>query len=173
MPNVRNIKAVEELEERFRQNPIAFLTDYRGLTVSDLANLRRRLREAGVDYRVAKNTLIQIAAKRVGLSGLEPYLAGPTAVAFTAADEIEAARALSEFARISRILTLKGGIIGRRAISSEEVSELAALPGKAQVQANLVGAVQGPMASLAGVLTNVLSGVVYALDQREKQLQPA
>ncbi len=173
MPNARNVKAVAELEERFRRHPTAFLTDYRGLTVSDLATLRRRLREAGVDYRVAKNTLIQIAAKRVGLTGLEPYLTGPTAIAFTAADEIEAARALSEYARVSRILTLKGGIIGRRAISSEEVSELAALPGRAQVQANLVGAVQGPMASLAGVLTNVLSGIVYALEQREKQLQPA
>jgi large subunit ribosomal protein L10 len=173
MPSTRNLKAVEELEERFRRNPYVFLADYRGLTVSDLAALRRRLREAGVEFHVAKNTLLRIAAERAGLTGLERYLKGPTAVAFATTSEIDAARALSEYARTSRILTLKGGMIGRLPITSEDVAELAALPGKPQVQANLVGAVQGPMASLVGVLTNALSGIVYALDQREKQLQLA
>src|SRR6185437_9156914 len=173
MPNERNVEAVAELEAKLRENPVVFLTDYRGLTVTDLANLRRQLREAGVDYRVAKNTLIDIAAKRAGLTGLEPYLSGPTAIALTTWNEIAAARALSDFARISRILTIKGGFLGNHAISGDDVAELATFPGKDQVQANLVGAVQGPMANLIGVLTNALSGIVYALDQREQQLQPA
>jgi len=173
LPNVRNVEAVTELEAKFRENPVVFLTDYRGLTVSNLAQLRRQLREAGVDYRVAKNTLIQIAMQRAGLPGLEPLLAGPTAVAFAEGNEIAAARALSDFARVSRILTIKGGILARQALSVEEVAELAALPGKEQVRANLAGAVQGPLASVVGVLNNALSSIVYALDQREKQLQPA
>ena len=173
MPNARNVEAVAELEARLRENSVLFLTDYRGLTVTDLANLRRQLREAGVDYRVAKNTLIDIAARRIGLTGLEPYLTGPTAVALATGNEVAAAKALTDFARISRILTIKGGVLGKHAISSEDVAELATLPSKDQVQANLVGAVQGPMANLMGVLTNALSGIVYALDQREKQLQPA
>lgn len=173
MPNVKNVGAVAELEAKLRENPIVFLTDYRGLTVTDLATLRRQLREAGVEFRVAKNTLIDLAAKRVGLTGLEPYLAGPTAVAFATSNEIAAARTLADFARVSRILAIKAGILGRQAISAEEVTELAALPGTEQVHANLVGATQGPMASLIGVLTNAMSGIVYALDQREKQLEPA
>src|SRR5579885_2222843 len=173
MPNERNIEAVAELEATLRENPVLFVTDYRGLTVTDLANLRRQLREAGVEYRVAKNTLIDIAAKRIGLTGLEPYLTGPTAIALSNGNEVAAARALTEFARISRILTVKGGILGKHAVTSEEVAELAALPGTEQVHANLVGAVQGPLANLTGLLTNALSGIVYALDQREQQLQPA
>lgn len=173
MPNPKNIQAVQELEREFATHPVVFLTDYRGMSVADLANLRRQLRQAGVEYRVAKNTLLAIAARRAGVTGLDRFLTGPTAVAFAADNEIAAARALADFARVSRNLALKGGVLGRQVISSEEVAELAALPGKAEVKANLVGAIQGPVAGLVGVLTSALSGIVYALEQREKQLQPA
>lgn len=173
MPNAHNVEEVAALEAKFRQYPIVFLTDYRGLTVSNLADLRRQLREAGVEYHVAKNTLLGLAAKRAGLPSLEQHLAGPTAVAFASENEIAAARALATFARVSRIMTVKGGVLGKQAISAEEVTELAELPGKPAVQATMVGALQGPLANLAGVLNNALSGIVYALDQREKQLQPA
>lgn len=171
MPNPRNVQALAELEAKLRQNPVVFLTDYRGLTVADLSKLRKQLREAGVDYHVAKNTLIEIAARRLGLKGLEPYLAGPTAIALAPGSEITAARMLADFARTSRVLTIKAGVLGQHAISSEEVAELAALPGRTEVQANLVGAVQGPMAALVGTLTSALASIVYALSQREKQLQ--
>lgn len=173
MPNPKNVQEVQELEHAFATHPFVFLTDYRGMTVAELANLRRQLRQAGVDYRVAKNTLLAIAAGRVGVTGLERFLAGPTAVAFATENEIAAARALTDFARLSRNLAIKGGLLGRQVIASEEVAELAALPGKAEVKANLVGAIQGPLAGLVGVLTSALSGIVYALEQREKQLQPA
>ncbi len=173
MPNKKNIAEVEALEKRFRENPVVFLTEYRGLKVSDLANLRRQLREVGVDYRVAKNTLLAIAAREAGRPGMEKMLEGPTAVAFSAGDEIVAARTLTDFARTSRILALKGGMLGPQVISGEEVTELAALPGRGQIQANLVGAVQGPLASVYNVVNSVLVSVVHALDEREKQLQPA
>jgi large subunit ribosomal protein L10 len=173
MPNARNIESVAELEVRFREARNVFLTDYRGLTVSDLANLRRQLRENGVDYRVAKNTLLLIAAQRAGLDGLGALLTGPTAVGFASGDEIAAARALSDFARISRIMVVKGGVLGGQVISAADVTQLATLPGRPQVQADLVGAVQGPMASVIGVLNGALSGIVHALEERTKQLQPA
>ena len=173
MPNKKNVASVEELEERFRESPVVLLTEYRGLKVSDLANLRRQLREAGVDYRIAKNTLLAIAAREAGRPGMEAMLEGPTAVAFSTGDEIQAARTLADFARTSRILTLKGGLLGQQVISSEDLTQLAALPGRSQVQADLVGAVQAPLASVYSVLNSALASIVYALEEREKQLQPA
>ncbi len=173
VPSKRNIEAVAELEGKFRRTPTVFLTDYRGLTVAELANLRRQLREVGVDYRVAKNTLTLLAAQRAGIAGLGPMLAGPTAIAFVGGDAAAAARALTDFARTSRILTVKGGVLERQVLSGEDVQEVARLPSREQLRADLAGAVQGPLASLIGVLNGALSGIVHALEERAKQLQPA
>jgi large subunit ribosomal protein L10 len=173
LPSPRNIESVAELEAVFQKSPNVLVTDYRGLTVNDLANLRNRLYEANVEYKVAKNTLTLIAAKRVGVNGLEPFLAGPTALAFILGDEIAAAKVLTDFARTSRILTVKGGVVSRMALGPEEVENLAKLPGRPQLQADLVGAVQGPMAGVLGALNAALSGVARALEERVKQLEPA
>ena len=173
MPNARNVESVAELEAKFKQNLVILLSDYRGLTVSNLAQLRRELREIGVDFRVAKNTLLLLAANRAGVVGMDGLLTGPTAVAFATENETAAARALADFARTSRILTVKGGVLGRQVITAEQAALLATLPPKPQLQADLVGAVQGPMANMVNVLNGVLSSIVHALDQREKQLQPA
>jgi large subunit ribosomal protein L10 len=163
----------DDLEERFRRNPTVFLTDYRGLKVADLANLRRQLREVGVDYRVSKNTLTRIASERAGINGLAPLLAGPTAVAFVGGDVSASARALLDFARISRIMTVKGGILGSQVLSADDVTEVSRLPATPQLQADLVGSVQGPLASVIGGLNGALSGIVHALEERAKQLEPA
>jgi large subunit ribosomal protein L10 len=173
MPNVKNVESVGKLTERFRKTRTVYLTDYRGLKVSDLATLRRQLREVGVDYHVAKNTLLHIAAERAGISGLGPLLTGPTAVAFASGDEIAAARALTDYARTSRILTIKGGFLGTQVLTGEDVADVAKLPAKAQLQADLAGALQGPLAGLLGVLNGALSGVVHALEERVKQLESA
>ncbi|HLZ07763.1 MAG TPA: 50S ribosomal protein L10 [Chloroflexota bacterium] len=173
MPNARNLEFVKELEIKFKKTRTVFLTDFRGLSVSDLANLRRQLREVGVDFRVAKNTLALIAADRAGLSGLNELLKGPTAIAFASGDEAATAKALSDYARVSRILTVKGGILGSQVLSAEDVADVSRLPAKAQLHADLVGAVQGPAASLIGVLNSALSTVVHVLDERVKQLEAA
>lgn len=173
MPNAKNRGEVGELEQKFQNSDFLLLTDYRGLKVGDLASLRRQLRERGAEYHVAKNTLALIAANNLGITGLDRLLSGPTAIALGTGDEIGVAKALTDFARTSRILAVKGGVIGRTVIGAEEVTELAGLPGKPQVQADLVGAVQGPIASLIGVLNGALSGIVHALDERAKQLEPA
>ncbi len=173
MPNRRNLDTVEVLEEKFRQSPTVYLTDYRGLKVTDLANLRRQLREIGVEYVVAKNTLARIAAESVGVNGLDVLLAGPTALAFVSGEPGPAAKALLDFARVSRIMTVKGGVLGPQVLSGDDVSSVASLAPKPQLQADLVGAVQGPMANLIGVLNGALSALVHALEERSKQLEPA
>jgi large subunit ribosomal protein L10 len=160
----------EDLEQRFRRCPTVFLTDYRGLKVSDLAGLRRQLRDVGVDYRVSKNTLIRIASERAGVAGLAPLLAGPTAVAFVSGDVSASARALLDYARTSRILTVKGGVLGSQVLSADDVGDVSKLSATTQLQADLVGSVQGPLASLIGVLNGALSGIVHALEERSKQL---
>jgi large subunit ribosomal protein L10 len=173
MPNARNLEFVKDLEVKFRNTRTVFVTDYRGLKVSDLANLRRQLRELGVDFRVAKNTLALIAADRSGLTGLGALLKGPTAIAFASGDVSATAKALGDYARVSRIFTVKGGALGSQILSAEDVVEVAKLPAKKQLQADLVGVVQGPAAGLIGVLNGALSSMVHALDERAKQLEPA
>jgi len=173
MPNDRNLEFVKELEVKFQNTRTVFLTDYRGLTVADLANLRRQLRDVGVDFRVAKNTLALIAADRAGLKGLDALLKGPTAIAFSSGDEAATAKALGDFARVSRILAVKGGILGTQVLTADDVAEVAKLPAKAQLQADLVGSVQGPAAGLIGILNGALSSIAHALDERAKQLGPA
>jgi large subunit ribosomal protein L10 len=173
MPNARNIEFVRELENKFKKTRTVFLTDYRGLTVADLANLRRQLRDVGVDFRVAKNTLALIAANRAGLTGLGKLLTGPTAIAFAGGDEAATAKALGDFARTSKILTVKGGLLGSQILSADDVVEVAKLPPKPQLQADLVGVIQGPAAGLISVLNGALSAIVHALDERANQLEPA
>jgi len=173
LPNARNIESVTELEAEFQKTSNVLVTDYRGLKVTDLANLRTALYQADVEYKVAKNTLTRIAAEKAGVNGLAPLLAGPTALAFIRGDEVAAARVLTDFARTSRILTVKGGVVSRMVLGPEDVEELARLGPRPQLQADLVGAIQGPMAGVLGAVNAALSGVARALEERAKQLESA
>lgn len=161
---------IDELADKLSRSSIAIVTDYRGLTVADMQTLRRRLREAGVEYAVAKNTLTRFAAERVNKSAMNADLEGPTAIAFAYEDPAAAARTLQDYLRTSRILRVKGAILGDRRLSAEDVEGLASLPPKAQLQARVVGTVQGPMASLLGTINGLLSQIAYVVDQRVGQL---
>lgn len=161
---------IEELADKLSRSSIAIVTDYRGLTVADMQTLRRGLRDVGVEYSVAKNTLTRFAAERVNKSAMNPDLEGPTAIAFAYEDPAAAARAVQDYLRTSRILRVKGAILGGRRLAPDEVEGLAALPSKAQLQARVVGTVQGPMASLLGTFNGLLSQIVYVVDQRVGQL---
>lgn len=168
----KDVKAAQiaELADRLGRCSIAIVTDYRGLTVSELADLRRRLRGANVEYRVAKNTLTRFAAERAGQDAITAFLEGPTAIAFGLGDPVEAAKALEDYARTARVFAIKGGVLGGRRLDRKELQSLAELPGKPQLQARLVGTIQGPMASLVGTLNGLLSQIVYILEQRTQQL---
>jgi len=160
---------VETLRAWLRHAAAAILTDYRGLTVSELSQLRARLREAGAEYRVVKNTLLRRAVEALGISGLEPYLGGPTAVAVSREDPVAPARALVEFVRQMRKLEIKAALVEGRVLSAEQVRALAEMPPRAQMRALALGALKAPLYGLAGVLGGLPRNLVYALDQIRKQ----
>lgn len=168
-PRPDKVAEVEALEERLRNSSIVILTDYRGLTVGEIGALRGKLRGASLEYRVAKNTLLGRAAERVGVVGLEPHLSGPTAVVFGNDDPGVPARMLQEFIRQFRKLEIKGGVVEGQALDAAGVQALATLPGKMELLARVVGAVQGPLYSLVTVLNAAPRGLVTALDAIRKR----
>jgi large subunit ribosomal protein L10 len=167
------VTQVEAIGVWLREAAAAILTDYRGLNVGELGTLRAKLREAGAEYRVVKNTLLRRAAAALGIAGLDPYLEGPTAVAISRDDPVAPAKALQEFIRQMRKLEVKGALVEGRVMDADQVKTLADLPGKAQMRARVLGALQGPAFSLVGVLTVVKRKLVYALDQVRKQKETA
>jgi large subunit ribosomal protein L10 len=169
MPNPEKEASVGELAEKIRRAKLLVITDYRGLTVRDLAALRRQLRPLQTDYVVAKNTLLRIAARENDVADADALLAGPTAVAFCYDDIVGTAKALTEFARTSRILSVRGGVLDGSVIAPDEISRLATLPPIEQLRAEVVGAIGGPLAAVVGVLNGVLQSVVGTLEARVEQ----
>ena len=171
MPTPKKAAAIEELEEQLRGLKALVLTDYRGLPTPELNQLRVRLREAGAEYRIVKNTLLTIAAQRLGIEGVEPLLEGPTAMAYSTTEDAKVAKALLDYIRVSRSqLKVKGGVLGTSVLEGAEVESLAALPPKADLQARLVGNIQGALGGFVGVLNAALSELVSVFDERAKQL---
>jgi large subunit ribosomal protein L10 len=172
-PRPEKVAEVQDLEQRLRSSPVVILTDYRGLTVSEIRALRSRLREAALEYRVAKNTLLTRAARQAGLPALSAYLSGPTAVVFGRDDPGTPSRILQEFIRQYRKLTIKGGVVEGQALGAEAVQSLATLPGKAELLARVVGLVQAPLRGLVGVLAAPPRQLATALDALRKQREEA
>ena len=147
MPNAEKVAAVAELTERFKDSSGAVLTEYRGLTVAQLAELRRTL-EDNATFAVVKNTLTKIAVDRGGLAEqLSSLLAGPSAIAFVDGDVVEAAKGLRDFAKANPLLVIKGGVLDGKAITPAEIIRLADLEPREVLLAKLAGAMK---ASLAG-----------------------
>ncbi len=170
MPTPEKAAAIDELTAKLGRAKLAVVTDYRGLTVRDLATLRRQLRAFQVEYSVAKNTLLRIAARNNGMDGADTMLEGPTAIAFCYEDVVGPAKALSDFARTSRILNVRGGILDGKVVGAEDISRLATIPPIEQLHAEVVGAINGPAASLVGVLNGVLQMMVGTLEARNEQM---
>jgi large subunit ribosomal protein L10 len=167
------VAAVEDLERRLRASAVVILTDYRGLTVDEIGTLRGRLREAHVEYRVAKNTLLALAAERCGVADLARFLTGPTAVAFGRDDPGVPARVLQEFIRQFRKLVIKGGMIAGEAVDADGVRVLAALPSRGELLARAVGAIQAPLRGLVMVLSAPARSLVIALEALRAQREGA
>lgn len=164
------VQEVEALRQQLGQAAATILTDFRGLTVSEIAQLRSKLREAGVEYKVVKNTLLQRAAQGVGIEGLASLLQGPTAVAFSRADPVAPAKLLLEFIRQMRKLEIKGGVVEGRVVTADQIKRLAEVPSRAQLLSSALGSMKSPLVGLVGVLTGLQRNLVYALDQiRQKQ----
>lgn len=161
--------AVSEIQEKLQRSQAVVIADYRGLNVQEVTELRKRLREAGVEYKVSKNTLTSRAAKAVSIEGLDTYLSGPTALAFGYNDPVTAAKILSTFAKDHKHLELKGGILEGKVIDFNAVKALADLPSREVLLTQVVGMMQAPLRGMATVLSGPMRNFVYALEAIRKQ----
>jgi large subunit ribosomal protein L10 len=168
MPTARKETAVQELRDRLAEAPNLFLTDYQGLTVEDITNLRGALRKDGVSYAVVKNTLFRIAGGDVAKE-LDAYLAGPTGIVFAGADPVAPAKALRTFAEATKKLSVKAAWIDGRVASAAEVDALSKVPPRIELLARLVGSVASPIRGLLTVLSGNQSGLVRALNAIREQ----
>jgi large subunit ribosomal protein L7/L12 len=162
--------AIDTLVERLGRAEIAVLTEYRGLSVSDLQDLRGRLRPLGVDYVVAKNTLTRFAAERTGRTGIVDDLVGPTAIAF-GRDPVATAKALQDYTRVNRTFLLKAALLGDRRIDLKEVEQLATLPPAEQLRGRVFGMIVSPLQRTVSVLSAPLAGLARVLAARREQLE--
>jgi large subunit ribosomal protein L10 len=150
--------AVAELTEQFKNSAATVLTEYRGLTVAEITELRRAL-GAQTKYSVSKNTLAKRAATDAGIEGLGELFAGPTALAFIAGDPVEAAKGLRAFARTNQALVIKGGVFEGKAITADEVNKIADLESREVLLAKLAGAMKGNLTKAAGLFQAPLAQV--------------
>ena len=168
--------AVAELKDSFTNAAAAVLTEYRGLTVKNLQELRRSLGE-NATYAVAKNTLTTIAAREAGIDGLETQLSGPTAIAFISGDVATVAKGLRDFAKANPHLVIKGGVMDGRVLDAEGVKKLADLESREVLLAKLAGAMNGNLAKAAGLFAAPLSQAARVLaalsDQKQAGAAPA
>ena len=150
--------AVADIAEQFRDSTATLITEYRGLTVANLADLRRSL-GASATYSVAKNTLIKRAASEAGIEGLDDLFAGPTAIAFVTGEPVDAAKAIKTFAREHKALVIKGGYMDGRALSVSEVERIADLESREVLLAKLAGAMKANLSKAAGLFNAPASQV--------------
>jgi large subunit ribosomal protein L10 len=161
-PRAEKVAVVDEVRERFGGSSAALLTEYRGLNVASLAQLRRSLREAGGEMKVYKNTLVRFAARDLGLD-IEDLLTGPTAIAFVDGDPVNVAKALRDFAKTNPALVVKGGLLGDKTLSAAETQALADVEPREVLLAKLAGALAAPMVQFAGLLQALPRNFAYGL----------
>ena len=154
---------VAELTEEFRSSSAAVLTEYRGLTVSQITELRRSLRGVA-NYAVVKNTLTRIAARDAGIEGFDEMLAGPSAIAFIKGDPVEGAKGLKKFAKENPLLVLKGGFMDGRILSASDISKLPDLESREVLLSKLAGAMKASMAQAASLFAAPLSQAARTMD---------
>ncbi|MGI9023568.1 MAG: 50S ribosomal protein L10 [Acidimicrobiales bacterium] len=169
-PKPEKVAVVDEVRERMSSANATLLTEYRGLKVEELAALRQSVRAAGGDYKIYKNTLVRLAVADLGLEGLDDLLVGPTAVAFVDGDAVLVAKALKEFSKTAPNLVVKGGVLGRTALTAADAGALADVAPREVVLAQLAGAFAAPLRQFAGLLAalprNFAYGLSALLDQR-------
>jgi large subunit ribosomal protein L10 len=166
--------AVADIAEQFTGSTATLITEYRGLTVANLAELRRSL-AGSATYAVAKNTLIKRAASQAGIEGLDELFIGPTAIAFVTGEPVDAAKAIKKFAKDNKALVIKGGYMDGHALTVAEVERIADLESRDVLLAKLAGAMKGNLAKAAGLFSAPASQVarLAAALQEKKASEPA
>lgn len=162
-PRPEKVAVVDEVRERLSSSSAVLLTEYRGLKVGELAELRRSLRAAGGDYKIYKNTLVRFAARELEIDGVEEMLVGPTAVAFVEGDVAAVAKALRDYSRTNPNLVVKGGVLGSKALSADDAKALAELPSRDVLLARFAGGLAAPLQQFAGLLQALPRNLAYGL----------
>ena len=168
MPTQAKVVAVEDLKARFNGVKTVVLTEYRGLTVQQLSDLRKQLRAVSAEYKIVKNRLARLAVASSELEGLSGHLNGPTGLIISKQDAVAVAKALHAFARTNQALAIKAGFVEGQVLPPAGLKALADLPSKDALRSQLVGALQGAMAQLVGLLSAPQRELVYVLQQRGK-----
>jgi large subunit ribosomal protein L10 len=178
MPRPEKVQAVADIKEGLEGAEAVFLTEYRGLTVKAVQELRASLRASGAEYKVVKMTLARRAADDAGITGLDKHLLGPTALAFAKRDPVATAKALKEFAKTHEVFVMKAGVLSGNILSPEEVSRLAEIEPREVLLAKIAGAAKAPLTQAAGLFAsfnrNAASMFKQLLDKKESgEVAPA
>lgn len=168
MPTQAKVESVGTLRERLGAAKTVVLTEYRGLSVQQLSDLRRQLKGAAAEYKVVKNRLARLAVKGSALDALGEHLKGPTGLVLTKLDPVAVAKALQTFVKTNSQLHIKLGLVEGRVVQPGELKALADLPSREQLRSQLVGALQGPMAQLVSLLQAPLREIAHVLEARSK-----
>jgi large subunit ribosomal protein L10 len=162
-PRADKVAVVQEIGTKLADAQAVFVTEYRGLTVSQLAGVRNALRPADAELAVYKNTLAKLAVREAGLDGLDELLVGPTALTFVRGDVAGAAKALRDSSKTLPSLVIKGGVLGTATLSESDVLVLADLPSRDELLARFAGALQAPLVKTAGLLQALPRNFAYGL----------
>ena len=169
MPSVKNINSVKELTVKLDKAKAVYFTDYLGLDVVSVTKLRKNFVEKDVEFTVAKNTLIKLAAKELGISGVDEFLKGPTAVAFSYNEPTDPAKVIKEFLKNIDKPSVKGMIFDGEIFTSDQFDRVANLPSKEQLLSQLIGMINSPMSKLNSTLCGSVSGLLGTLTQLESK----
>jgi len=175
MPKPEKERIVDEIAEQLQQAQGIYLTDFTGLSVAEITELRNNFRNAGVEFRVVKNSLTRLSAQKAGMDNLIDYLTGPTALALGRDEPIAPARIVKEFAKKTEKPTIKVGLIEGQIIAPDEVESIINIPPREVLLGQVVGTFSAPMSDLVSVLTSLLSSFVSTLDaikfKKEKETE--
>lgn len=164
---------LQSYEELLAKAQMAVITSYQGLTVSELTGLRRELAKSGVEFHVIKNTLVHRILTEKGIASPDALWQGPNALGVAPADPVAAARVITNYARTEKRMSVKGGLLGNKLISEQELVFLATLPSREVLVAQVLGTLQSPISGLVNVLSAPIRGLVNVLDARVKQMEQA
>jgi large subunit ribosomal protein L10 len=173
VPTQEKIDSLVQLKEQLHDMKTAVLTDYRGLSVQQLTELRRQLKAASATYQIVKNRIARLAVNDTALQGLAPHLKGPTALVLSREDPVAVAKTLQGFAKTNPTLGLKMGVVDGQILAADSLRALADLPSREALRAQLVGMIQGPMAQLVSLVQAPAREIVYILAERAKGIDPA
>ncbi len=169
MPTSEKAGTIEELRKRLGGATAAVLTEYRGLTVQQMSDLRKQLRAASAEYRVVKNRLARVAIEGSALASLRPHLTGPIGVVIARKDPAAVAKALQSFAKTNPALQVRVGVVDGQLLDPQGLKAVADLPSREALRSQLVGAIQGPLAQLVGLLQAPQRELAFILAERGKQ----